>query len=93
MWNVAEPKITTSPRSRSESRSESSLSQQLLLLDDELRRTYLPDLSLQVLVDVPQVPHGQLVLCAHGDPLHVDLVGQELVLPPQIFTFLQRHQQ
>lgn len=35
---------------------------------------YLFDLCLQFLVEVPQVPHGQLVIFAHHDPLHVDLI-------------------
>lgn len=35
---------------------------------------YLFDLSLQLLVEVPEIPHGQLILCAHHDPLHVDLI-------------------
>lgn len=50
------------------------------LLSDALFETlssawvYLFDLSLQLLVQVPEVPHGQLILRAHHDPLHVDLI-------------------
>lgn len=49
---------------------------------------YLFDLSLQLLVEVPEVPHGELILCAHHDPLHVDLVWQEFVFFSQILAFL-----
>lgn len=51
---------------------------------------YLFDLSLQLLVQVPEVPHGQLVLCAHHDPLHMNLIWQVFVFFPQILTFLRQ---
>lgn len=51
--------------------------------------THLLHLYLQFLVHVAEVPHRQLALRAHHDPLHVDLVGQELVFPPQVLAFLR----
>lgn len=41
----------------------------------EIGRAYLLDFGLQLLVQVPEVPHDQLVLGAHHDPLHVDLIS------------------
>lgn len=53
------------------------------------RPAYLLDVGLQLLIEVPEVPHDQLVLRAHHDPLHVDLVSQQLVFFSQVLTFLQ----